>query len=344
MIENEKTIAVLTTINQPNKRVGDWFDITKNKTIVVGDNKTPKDWEHDKCIYYSISHQKKSGFKISGQLPENHYTRKNLAYLFAIKSGASRIIDTDDDNFPYISKWEKLLKSEFEVFEHAPSDKVLFKNIYSYFSNSDIPFWPRGFPLNLINLEESSISLTDITKTHIKEVGLWQCMVHGDPDIDAIHRLIFKGTPNFKNKSAILMSKGIFCAFNSQNTLWLDSNLFPLLYLPSTVSFRFTDILRGYIAQSVINVSSKNWGFSEATSYQERNDHNLMNDFRSEVSMYSNMEEIFQIIFESCKSTNSIIDNLMNCYSSLSKNNFVQKEELKILSAWITDLNSLHCR
>ena len=341
MTKEQKTIAVLTTINQPNKKVGDWFDITKNKTIVVGDNKTPQDWQHDKCTYYSISDQRKSEFKISDQLPENHYTRKNLAYLFAIKSGASRIIDTDDDNFPNIREWECLLKSEFEIFEHTPSEKISFKNIYSYFSNSDIPFWPRGFPLNLINLDESNINLTDTTKSHTKEVGLWQCMVHGDPDIDAIHRLIFKSTPSFNNSSAILMSKGIFCPFNSQNTLWLDSDLFPLLYLPSTVSFRFTDILRGYIAQSVINVSSKNWGFFQATSYQERNDHNLMNDFRSEISMYSNMQEIFQVIFECCKSTNSLVDNLTNCYSSLCKNNYVKHEEIKILDSWIFDLNNI---
>ena len=192
MREEQKTIAVLTTINKPNNKIGKWFDLTKNKTIVVGDNKTPQDWQHDKCTYYSISDQKESEFKISSQLPENHYTRKNLAYLFAIKSGASRIIDTDDDNFPNIREWECLLESEFEIFEHTPSEKISFKNIYSYFSNSDIPFWPRGFPLNLINLDESYINLTDTTKSHKKEVGLWQCMVHGDPDIDAIHRLIFK--------------------------------------------------------------------------------------------------------------------------------------------------------
>jgi hypothetical protein len=341
MTDENKTIAVLTTINQPNNKVGDWFEITNNRTIVVGDNKTPQDWYQDKCTYYSISDQKKSEFKISLQLPENHYTRKNLAYLFAIKAGATRIIDTDDDNFPNISEWEKLLKSEFEIFEHAPSEKLSFKNIYSYFSNSDIPFWPRGFPLNLVNLDESNINLNDITKSHTNDVSLWQCMVHGDPDIDAIHRLIFKSAPNFINKRSILMGNNIFCAFNSQNTLWLDSDLFPLLYLPSTVSFRFTDILRGYIAQSVINSSFKNWGFYRATSIQERNNHNLMNDFRSEISMYSNMEEIFQIIYESCKSTNSIIDNLINCYDYLGKNKFIQDNELTVLDAWITDIKSL---
>ena len=341
MIEDRKTVVVMTTINKPYEKVSDWFDITRNKTIVVGDNKTPQSWNHNKCTYYSISDQNNSDFRISNELPENHYTRKNLAYLFAIKSGASSIIDTDDDNFPYVIEWEKLLKSEFECFEHAPSENVSFKNIYSYFSNSDIPFWPRGFPLNLVNVDESKIQSTDITKTRTKEVGLWQCMVNGDPDIDAIHRLIFKRTPGFNNNSALLMNEGIFCAVNSQNTLWLDSDLFPLLYLPSTVSFRFTDILRGYIAQSVINTSSKNWGFFHATSYQERNDHNLMNDFRSEISMYSNMEEILQVIFESCKSTHSIADNLISCYSSLCKSDFVKNEELKILNSWLSDLNSL---
>ena len=57
--------------------------------------------------------------------------------------------------------------------------------------------------------------------------------------------------------------------------------------------------------------------------------------------MYSNMEEIFQVIYESCKSTHSIVDNLINCYSSLCKNNFVNYIELKILSDWLSDLNSL---
>ena len=91
----------------------------------------------------------------------------------------------------------------------------------------------------------------------------------------------------------------------------------------------------------MINTSSQKWGFFNATSYQERNDHNLMNDFRSELSMYLNIEEILQIIIESCKSTHSIIDNLINCYSSLFKNDFVKNEELKILHSWISDLSSI---
>jgi hypothetical protein len=338
---DSKNFTVLTTINSPDERVSDWMQITGNHTIVVGDKKTPSSWEHPKCNYFSLEDQLNSNFSIATLLPENHYTRKNIAYLYAIKSGAQAIIDTDDDNFPIITQWNNLLSSNFEIFEHVPSEKASFKNIYTYFSKSDIPFWPRGFPLNLINDSETDIQSNDISKIDSKDVGLWQCMVDGDPDIDAIHRLIFNKSPAFATKDALIMGRNVFCAFNSQNTLWLDSVLFPLLYLPSTVSFRFTDILRGYVAQAVINASSKNWGFYQATAYQERNVHNLMNDFRSEVSMYSNMDEIFHIIYDSCEIKHSISDNLLNCYSELYKNDYVEENELKILNSWLADLNHL---
>jgi hypothetical protein len=338
---NSKFFTVLTTINSPDERVSDWMKITGNQTIVVGDKKTPNSWNHSKCKFFSLKDQLSSDFAIASLLPENHYTRKNLGYLYAIKKGAQAIIDTDDDNFPNIIKWNNLLSAKFESFVHASSEKISFKNIYSYFSNSDIPFWPRGFPLNLINCEKSNIDLCEILIASSKKVGLWQCMVDGDPDIDAIHRLIYKNTPQFSTKSALIMNNNIFCAFNSQNTLWIDSELFPLLYLPSTVSFRFTDILRGYIAQAVINASSKNWGFYQATAYQDRNEHNLMNDFRSEISMYANMEEIFQIIYESCKKNHSVGENLINCYSMLQSNDYVEDRELIILNSWMKDLNSL---
>ena len=333
--------CILTTINEPDERVSDWKKITQNETIVIGDKKTPSPWNHPSCSFISMVDQLNSEFTIADLLPQNHYTRKNLGYLYAIKNGASAIIDTDDDNFPYILQWNNLLSSNFDINQHAPSENISFKNIYTYFSDSDTLFWPRGFPLNLINDSETVIKSNDISKSNSKEIGLWQCMVDGDPDIDAIHRLIFKNTPQFTNRSALIMGNNVFCSFNSQNTFWSDSDLFPLLYLPSTVSFRFTDILRGYVAQAVINASSKNWGFYQATAYQERNVHNLMNDFRSEVSMYSNMEEIFQIIYQSCKTTNSIIDNFMDCYTSLSKKDFVKDEELRIVNSWLADLSLL---
>ena len=340
-MSDSNIFTVLTTINSPDERVSDWMKITGNHTVVIGDKKTPSSWNHTTCKFFSLKDQLNSNFTIASLLPENHYTRKNLGYLSAIKCGANAIIDTDDDNFPNKIKWNNLLSAKFEVFEHVSSEKISFKNIYSYFSDNNIPFWPRGFPLQLINNPDSDVKSNDVSKSQGCNVGVWQCMVDGDPDVDAIHRLLFNNTPQFTDNDALIMGNNIFCAFNSQNTLWLDSELFPLLYLPSTVSFRFTDILRGYIAQVVVNASSKHWGFYQATAYQERNEHNLMNDFRSEVSMYSNMNEIFHIIYDSCKINHSISDNLINCYSELYKNDYVEENELKILNSWMADLNHL---
>ena len=86
-------------------------------------------------------------------------------------------------------------------------------------------------------------------------------MVDGDPDIDAIHRLIFETTPQFSTNEALVFRKQSFCPLNSQNTLWRRKGVFPLLYLPSAVSFRFTDILRGYVAQAIIHSLDSKWGF-----------------------------------------------------------------------------------
>ena len=53
------------------------------------------------------------------------------------------------------------------------------------------------------------------------------------------------------------------------------------------------------------------------------------------------MYEIFKIIYASCEINHSICDNLINCYSALHKNDYVEENELKILNLWIADLNNL---
>ena len=337
-----KTIAVLTTINDPNEKIGDWFDITKNKTIVVGDNKTPLNWNHPKCDYFSILDQKDSEFEIASQLPENHYTRKNIAYLYAIKSGASRIVDTDDDNFPYNNIWNTLLSNNFEIKTLQTSQERISKNIYTYFSNMDFPFWPRGFPLDKL-LDTSSIIYNDDVSEAVNDesIGLWQCMVDGDPDIDAIHRLIYQETPKFISKSPLLYPFNNFCAFNSQNTLWRRKILFPLLYLPSTVSFRFTDILRGYVAQTIMHAKNIKWGFFQSSAIQERNEHDIMKDFGSETMMYNQMNKILDILNSSISSSDSIEANLVSCYKILQQKEIVQMNELNLIKLWLKDLSSI---
>ena len=130
-------------------------------------------------------------------------------------------------------------------------------------------FGQEGFPLDKL-LDNSSIIYDDVSEAvNDESIGLWQCMVDGDPDIDAIHRLIYQETPKFIVKSPLLYPFNNFCAFNSQNTLWRRKILFPLLYLPSTVSFRFTDILRGYVAQTIMHAKILNGAFFNLPQYKK---------------------------------------------------------------------------
>jgi hypothetical protein len=163
-------------------------------------------------------------------------------------------------------------------------------------------------------------------------------MVNGDPDIDAIHRLIFSKTPKFENRDSLVFGKGNCCPFNSQNTLWQDRQIFPLLYLPSTVSFRFTDILRGFIAQTIFQKCDFAWGFHKATAFQDRNDHELIKDFDSEVTMYLQTNEIINILNSETDSSRSVIDNLYIAYKALEKNGFVLSDEIQFLEIWLEDI------
>ena len=333
--------TVLTTINPPNPKVGDWKKVTRNKTIVIGDNKTPDDWTHSDCIFVNLKEQKNSKFKIAKTLNEDHYTRKNLGYLYAFEYGATKIIDTDDDNFPLIDKWNKIFEKKPDYLELKKSLDIRSKNIYSYFSDNISPFWPRGFPLDEINSANSLIFEKDTTEPkNFTNISLWQCMVDGDPDVDAIHRLIFKSTPRFKERSPLIYNKNNFCAFNSQNTLWNDIAIFPLLYLPSTVTFRFTDILRSHVAQVIMNSLSIKWGFYPPTAYQNRNDHNLMMDFESEVSMYLKTKDLMSLLLDSVNSSISISDNLANAYNALASRGIVKDQELNLLDQWLDDISN----
>ena len=70
---------------------------------------------------------------------------------------------------------------------------------------------------------------------------------------------------------------------------------FALLYLPAHVTFRFTDILRGLVAQPILWAAGYQLGFTRATVVQERNPHELLEDFESESPGYLRVEKIVDI-------------------------------------------------
>lgn len=323
-----KQAVVITTIYEPSSAVRAYAQKDGIELFIVGDRKTPKHWDCDGARFLSIKDQANIGFQLPNRLPHNHYCRKMVGYLAAAKYGADVIIDTDDDNVPY-PNWGF---PDFEGSYATIFSSESFLNVYQWFTQQKI--WPRGLPLNLINTDFKQKSTSSIREG---TVGVWQGLADGDPDVDAIYRLAVEEMCTFDDHEPIVLQEGIVCPFNSQNTAF-RREVFSLLYLPTTVSFRFTDILRGLVAQPCLWASGYSLGFTRATVFQERNEHDLMRDFEMEVEMYLQTRDVVEISREAVSDRVSISDNIFRVYRELVKAHVVNDTELTTLELWLRDL------
>ena len=126
----------------------------------------------------------------------------------------------------------------------------------------------RGLPLDKINKN----NLEKIIKLSKKKVLINHTLCNGNPDVDAIFRLMNKSKNNIKfipNKKYFISKKSI-CPFNSQSTVWFK-DAFPLMYLPTYCSIRSTDIWRGLIAEIILKNDNQNILFSSPIVFQNRN-------------------------------------------------------------------------
>ena len=118
---------VITSINEPTIAVKSFSQLKDYQTLVVGDSKTPEDWNFPGVKYLSFREQKNIFLNLSKLLPINHYSRKMIGYLHAIESGAEIIIDTDDDNIPKKDWGFPVYSGEF----YSVLPNLGFVNIYS---------------------------------------------------------------------------------------------------------------------------------------------------------------------------------------------------------------------
>jgi hypothetical protein len=211
-----------------------------------------------------------------------------------------------------------------------------FINIYQLYTKLKI--WPRGLPLNLISTD---FNLKKLIQKKQCKVGIWQGLADGDPDVDAVYRLTNNKTCFFKNRKPIVLGFGTISPFNSQNTI-IRKELFPLLYLPAYVTFRFTDILRSLIAQPIMWLNDYHLGFTNATVVQKRNPHDYMKDFIAEMPMYEHSETVIELISKTISKSKDISCNLYDAYKALLQKDIVCKNELITLEAWLTDISKLN--
>jgi hypothetical protein len=326
------TYLVITSIAAQDHPVLKQFakESTENHIpfILIGDTKSPSEFELPGCDFYSVERQKDLNFKLAEMLPYKHYSRKNLGYLMAISSGAEIIIETDDDNLPLPEFWNQRNRN---VQAQTANNKG-WLNVYKYFTDSHI--WPRGFALERLNDK-----LKALDGSMLVDCPIQQGLADENPDVDAIYRLTLPLPISFNKAENIALGNNSICPFNSQNTTWFKE-AFPLLYLPSYCSFRMTDIWRSFVAQRISWTCGWSVLFHESTVWQERNDHNLMDDFRDELSGYNNNALICSSLKELDlkEGAENIEENMIRCYQRLVDLNLIDQLELRLLNAWLEDI------
>lgn len=302
--------------------------------VVAGDKKGPVRFDLSiQSTFLSLQSQLASPFSLAGLLPVNHYGRKNIGYLHAIRSGASLIYETDDDNAPN-ERWQ-VRERETEARQVQASGWV---NAYRYFTADRI--WPRGLPLDAIGRWEDAMPSTSSASRVASPIQ--QGLADGSPDVDALWRLTMDRAFTFDFRPSILLPPGAWCPFNSQSTWWWPE-AYPFMYLPSYCSFRMTDIWRSFIAQRCLWELDCGVVFHAAEVVQERNPHNLMRDFEDEVPGYLRNREIATILegLSLRPGPGEVGSNLVRCYEALVVADVFPPGEMILVRAWLDDLAAI---
>lgn len=332
------TFCVITTVNKPTPQVRAWESIFGERLIVIGDEKTPVGWPPvGRSQFFDLEQQGHGYTKLesSKYTPANHYNRKNIGYLKAMAGGCGCIFDTDDDNAPNTNWTPRVQRVSAEVIV-SPG----WCNIYSHMQGefSERVIWPRGLPLTQIrDSRDEWLAVATI------DSPIQQGLADRFPDVDAIHRLIDPGIYLFERKRSIALGEGVWCPFNSQSTWWFPE-AFPLMYLPVTATMRMTDIWRSLVAQRCLWAMGKRVVFHSPSEVdQDRNQHDLMSDFASELPGYLHNEKIAKVLDALTLNSNpaGIYGNLRVCYLAMTDNGFLPECELRSLDAWIKDVRGI---
>ena len=325
--------VVVTSISAPNAVLRELAGQSKARGFsfyLMGDVPSPADFSLDGCEFYSLERQRATGFEIAELLPTRHYSRKNIGYLLAMRTRPAVLIETDDDNMPLPGFWVSRKRGQRVRMISATG----WTNVYAYFSNANI--WPRGLPLDAIRAALPEFETLPEVEA---DCPIQQGLAGGNPDVDAIYRLVLPLPADFRTDRRVALGAGAWCPFNSQNTAWFP-DAYPLLYLPSHCTFRMTDIWRSFVAQRIAWENGWSVLFRGADVFQERNEHNLMRDFVDEVPGYLHNRRIGEGLerLKLAPGPENLGDNLVRCYEEMVRLAVVGLEEMTLVKAWVKDL------
>ena len=143
-----KKFIITTTINTPTKAIRKFDNNPDWSLIVIGDKKTPKDYNLKNGIYVSPDEQEHYDKSLSDAIGWNCIQRRNFGFLKAYDLGADIIATIDDDNIPLNNWGDEIYVNKNIEIECYDTDQIAFDPLYV---TNYKHLWHRGFPIQLIN-------------------------------------------------------------------------------------------------------------------------------------------------------------------------------------------------
>lgn len=269
----KKKIIVTTTINPVTEAVKRFQGMQDWDLVVVGDQKTPKDYRLDRGTYLTPAMQEEYDRALSDAVGWNCIQRRNFGLLWAHDRGAEIVAVVDDDNIPY-AHWGQ------DLSIGKPTESLFYETDLSAFdpvgATNEKKIWHRGYPLQLLSKRDYS---RHARKTVVPDVqaDFW----NGDPDIDAICRMEHAPSCQFDD-SCFPITSNALSPFNSQNTFLTEKILKDYFLFPHIG--RMDDIWAAYYVQA----KGFKVVYGKASVFQERNVHDLVKDMKQEYLGYEN--------------------------------------------------------
>jgi hypothetical protein len=274
-----KKVIVTTTINLPTEAIRKFEALEDWELVVIGDLKTPKEYDLRKGIYVNPAMQEKRDKELSDAIGWNCVQRRSFGLLWAHDMKADIVAIVDDDNIPY-DEWGKnlMIGKEVEVNFYI-TDLPAFDPIGAT-NHKDL--WHRGYPLQLLNKRDYSKKVKKKIRPSI-QADFW----NGDPDVDAICRMEHAPNCNFEEAYFPIASSRL-SPFNSQNT-FISGNLLKDYFLFPHVG-RMDDIWAAYYIEAKGNTVV----YGKPSVFQARNVHDAIEDMKMEYIGYLNNLKIVE--------------------------------------------------
>lgn len=272
---------VSTSINREPPAYAQWSKM--GELIVAGDLNTPVDLEkflgNMGATYMSPKYQSDVFYDLSQSIGWRNIQRRNLAIMQAYTDGHEHILTVDDDNVPTGNpvRWAYQHKMALDP-NHYIETTIGSKSGYLNPGVFCIPrFHGRGVPYGI----DTDTPLVKVTHpSNPVKVVVSQAQVVGDPDCDAVERIVNK--PDVTAIQAdVIITPGTYCAFNSQATMWTREWAPVMAVLPGLG--RYDDIFASFIFARLGREYGVAVHIGTPPVKQDRNEHDLHADLRAEL-------------------------------------------------------------